>query len=340
MLGARGVAVLALSLLMPRAGVVAAQALPVAAPNANRVPAGRLESGVLTLSLEAREVAWQPEGSEGKPIVVLAFAEEGRAPQIPGPLIRVTQGTEVRLTLRNAVEPTAHVGLPPNRQRVPGTSSIAGPELTVHGLRAGTMRDDTIHISSGAAQELQFSADRPGTFLYWAAMSRRGLEFRTGTDSQLTGVIVVDPVGVPPDHDERIFVITMLDMFPDPSKTPPGDDLFKPTINGLSWPAAMKPCAGAGSTARSPNTRCTCTASTSAPSLEAMARARPSIPRPKSRMRSPSCWNLARRFAWCGRRRGPATGSCTAISRITSRPSPSASRKSVRMSCTTSSSTP
>jgi len=217
-------------------GALCRAALPVVVPNPNEAPAGQLESGVQVLRLEARESAWHPDRKPEQPVIVFAFAEEGRPPRIPGPLLRVPQGTEVRITVRNAIDPAAHVGLPPNRQRVPGTSSIAGAELTVHGLRAGNMPDDVIHIPAGETREVRFRADQPGTFHYWGAMSRRGLEFRTGADSQLSGVIVVDPAGGKPDPAERIFVITMLDTFPDPAKSPPGPDEFRPTINGLFWP--------------------------------------------------------------------------------------------------------
>jgi hypothetical protein len=57
-------------------------------PNANRVPAGKLENGVLSLRLELREGGWYPEAETGPSLKVYAFAEEGKAPQIPGPLIR------------------------------------------------------------------------------------------------------------------------------------------------------------------------------------------------------------------------------------------------------------
>lgn len=234
----RGFAIVAWALgsLVLGPGAPAQAALPVVVPNTNEVPAGQLESGVQVLRLEARESAWHPDRKPEVPVVVFAFAEEGRPPRIPGPLLRVPQGTEVRISVRNSIDPTAHVGLPPNRQRVPGTSSVAGSELTVHGLRAGTVPDDMIHIPAGETREVRFRADLPGTFHYWGAMSRRGLELRTGADSQLSGVIVVDHAGTTPDPTERIFVITMLDMFPDPAKTPPGPDEFRPTINGLSWP--------------------------------------------------------------------------------------------------------
>jgi len=220
----------------PLAAMPGAAPPPLAAANENRAPAGQLESGVLTLHLVARTVDWQPERDPNRALHVLAFSEVGKEPQIPGPLLRVPQGTEVRISVRNAVDPATHIGLPPARQRVDGTDSIAGSELSVHGLSAGTAKDDVLHVPVGETRQLRFRADRPGTFLYWGAMSRRALDSRTTGDSQLTGAIIVDPAGVRPDPGERIFVITMLDSFPDPSKTPPGQDRFKPVINGLSWP--------------------------------------------------------------------------------------------------------
>ncbi|MEX0733528.1 MAG: multicopper oxidase domain-containing protein [Steroidobacteraceae bacterium] len=209
---------------------------PLVVANDNRTPAGVMREGKLALRLEARQVAWRPDNDPANTIMVLAFAEEGRPPQIPGPLVRVAQGTDVTIAVRNSIPETAHIGLPPNRQREAGMRALAGPELTVHGLRAGTVPNDTLHIPTGEVREVRFRADRPGTFLYWGAMSRRTLDVRTATDAQLTGAIVVDPTGTRPDPDERIFVITMTDVFSDPSKVPPGADIFELGINGLSWP--------------------------------------------------------------------------------------------------------
>ena len=184
-----------------------AEALVV--PNDNRTPAGVPRENTLELRLEARQVTWRPDNDAANTITVLAFAEEGRRAQIPGPLLRVAQGTEVRITVRNSIPESAHLGLPPKRQREEGMSSTAGPELTVHGLRAGTVQNDTLHIPTGTVREVRFRASKPGTFLYWGAMSRRGLDVRTGNDAQLSGAIVVDPVGTTPDPGERIFVITL-----------------------------------------------------------------------------------------------------------------------------------
>ena len=56
-----------------------------ALPNDNRVRAGRLHAGVLTLRLEAREADWYPEDSAGPAVPVYAFAEAGKPVTIPGP---------------------------------------------------------------------------------------------------------------------------------------------------------------------------------------------------------------------------------------------------------------
>jgi FtsP/CotA-like multicopper oxidase with cupredoxin domain len=222
---------------------------PLVVPNDNRSAAGVAGRRTLALRLEARPATWRPDSTTDA-ITVLAFAEEGGPPRIPGPLLRVIQGTDVIVTVRNAIPETAQLGLPPNRQRGEGTSSVAGPELIVHGLRAGTLPNDTLQIPTGTVREVRFRASQPGTFLYWGALSRGSLDRRTGTDAHLTGAIVVDPAGSTPDPDERIFVMTMTDAFPDSTRSPPGDDIFKLAINGWSWPHTERLHYALGDTAR------------------------------------------------------------------------------------------
>ena len=59
--------------------------------NENRTPAGELKDGILTLHLELTSGNWYPEADDGPSMQIEAFAEEGKAPQVPGPLIRVPQ---------------------------------------------------------------------------------------------------------------------------------------------------------------------------------------------------------------------------------------------------------
>lgn len=210
---------------------------PIAEPNDNRSPAGVLRDDVLEVALSAGPAAWRPDASVDSTATVLAFGEDGKAPSIPGPLIRVSQGAEVRIRLRNEVPDSFRVGLSPPRQaELSGVGSMAGPDLVVHGLRAGTVPLDTLHVERGEVREVRYRATELGTYLYWAATSEQTISTRGARDALLAGVIIVDPDGVDPDPDERIFVISHLDVFPDSTRPPPYEDIFEMAINGLSWP--------------------------------------------------------------------------------------------------------
>lgn len=155
--------------------------------NQNRAPAGRLARGTLTLSLDVVEAAWQPEGNDDPVVRVLALAETGKAPQVPGPLLRAPVGTTVRLTLRNRSDSA----------------------LMFSGFRTSLKAaDDTLQIAAHAARELTFRLDSAGTFAYWGVL--KGLTAfaqRDWLDSQLSGAIVVDPAGADPAR-EQIWVVT------------------------------------------------------------------------------------------------------------------------------------
>lgn len=180
-----------------------------AAPNDNRVAAGRLGDGVLTLRLEAREARWYPDGDEGPSLVMPLFAEVGRQPQNPGPLIRVAAGTTIRVSV---------------------TNTLRDSTLVVYGLgtRPSSLTD-TMQIAPGATRERSFLAGEPGTYFYWGSTTRQPIADRNGTDSQLHGAFIVDPPGpVPPD---RIFV---LGSWTGVAKGGFPADLR--VINGVSWP--------------------------------------------------------------------------------------------------------
>ena len=210
-------------------------------PNDNRVAAGILDAGVLTLDLEAAVAQWRPDASVDSTVTVFAFSEAGGPPQIPGPLIRVVVGTEVVIRLRNALPDSVRVGLPPPRQATAsGVPSTTDGGLIVHGLRAGTVPDDTLHVAAGGEREVRFRADRPGTYHYWGSTSAIELSARGARDSQLTGVIVVESEDVRAEDRDRILVITHLDLFPDSTGPPPYDNVFEVAINGLSWPGTER----------------------------------------------------------------------------------------------------
>jgi FtsP/CotA-like multicopper oxidase with cupredoxin domain len=187
----------------PATGALAIQA------NSNRTPAGKLEHGVLILHLELRQADWYPESDSGPRMKVYAFREEGKPPQVPGPLIRVPHGTEIQVTLRNLLPAVA----------------------TVHGMHQhpGEGRD-VVQVPAGEVRELHFSAGVPGTYQYWASAGgdlNGGRPYRE--DSQLAGAFIVDPPGTA--EPDRVFVIGL---WRSQINVVLSQDV--PVINGKSWP--------------------------------------------------------------------------------------------------------
>jgi FtsP/CotA-like multicopper oxidase with cupredoxin domain len=181
--------------------------------NDNRRPAGSLSGGTLTLSLDVVEAAYQPEGEHDPVVRVLAFAEPGKAPQVPGPLLRAPVGTMVRLTLRNRSDSAVMLG----------------------GLRPSMPAGrDTVHLAVGATRTITFRLDKVGNFFYWAALEGLSTyEDRYWLDSQLTGALIVDSAGAPaPSAQERIWLIT--EWFYDVPKTRTFESAL--VFNGKAWP--------------------------------------------------------------------------------------------------------
>src|SRR6266567_5087742 len=108
-----------------------AESLPPIAINDNHKPSGILRDGVLTIQLEIAKGEWHPEADDGIALAVYAFGEAGRPLQNPGPLIRVPQGTELHVSLHNALAVT----------------------ISVHGLGDPTRSGDaTVHVAPGAVE--------------------------------------------------------------------------------------------------------------------------------------------------------------------------------------------
>jgi hypothetical protein len=104
-------------------------------------------------------------------------------------------------------------------------------------LRGLSADGDSVVVPNGQQRIVEFTAGRPGTFLYWASTAGQRFVDRTGRDAQLTGALIIDPLGTRRDTAERVFVITMMDVLPDTTK--PKDqrsDIFDIAINGKSWP--------------------------------------------------------------------------------------------------------
>src|SRR6516225_6346660 len=71
--------------------------------NQNRAGAGTLVNGVLSVDLEIRKGRWHAEAEDGPPLFVQAFGEAGKASQIPGPMLRMPEGTTLHVKVTNTL---------------------------------------------------------------------------------------------------------------------------------------------------------------------------------------------------------------------------------------------
>ncbi|HET7218605.1 MAG TPA: multicopper oxidase domain-containing protein [Vicinamibacterales bacterium] len=211
---------------------VAGAAVAVAQPsleriaiNDNRRTAGVLEASTLTVRLEVRLGEWRPDGDDGHAVVVKAFAEGNGPPQVPGPLIRVVEGTRIRAVVRNRLDEPVFVH---------GFYTRPGEPTAVAAIPPGETREQT------------FLAGTPGTYYYWAATdATTPLPLRRGRDTQLGGGLVVDPPGA--TASDRVLLIGAWQ-----NDLPVGDPgrVSRFVINGRSWPHTERLAYRVGDTVR------------------------------------------------------------------------------------------
>lgn len=187
--------------------------LPVVKPNDNRKPAGRLRGNVLTLRLVVQTARWYPQARNGPHIDVETFAEEGKEPTIPGPLIRVPTGTIIEATIRNALDSA----------------------VTIDGFYTRpAASSDSARLGPGETRTFRFAAGAPGTYLYRGVIGRyrdrNGPPDRdTREREQLAGALVIDSAGV--KTSDRVLVINI---WGDWQGSPDYRNAL--AINGKSWP--------------------------------------------------------------------------------------------------------
>ncbi len=200
--------------------------LPRVRANDNRVPAGRLTRDTLRISLVVRMADWYPEADDGPHITVAAFSEGNRAPEIPGPLIRVPTGAVIDATVRNA---------------------LADSTIVVRGLdtRPASARDSLV-IPPGASARVRFPAGAPGTYFYSAT---QGVQDTLVEREQLDGAFIVDSAGARPD--DRVFVMNIWGE-PIDRAAPLAIANYRNAlaINGKSFPWDERITAGVGDTLR------------------------------------------------------------------------------------------
>jgi FtsP/CotA-like multicopper oxidase with cupredoxin domain len=208
--------------------------------NDNQHAAGVLREGVLTLNLRAGAGLWNPEGPAGRTLRIEAFGEEGGSLSVPAPLVRVPEGAEIRVRVRNTLDTALKVGGLCER----GGSACPALDVPPH-----------------EAVETRFKSGPPGTYHYWASSSGMPFGFRAVEDAQLSGAFIVDPLDAPPS-DDRVLVITEWTSITREqltqllSEADPGVAFLKlkpsilTTMNGRAWPFTERLIYDVGQTVR------------------------------------------------------------------------------------------
>jgi FtsP/CotA-like multicopper oxidase with cupredoxin domain len=191
----------------------------------NRRPAGVLRDGVLTVNLVAGSGTWYPEETDGPGHRVYAFGEEGGRLSVPGPMLRVPAGTDVQMTIRN---------------------TIPGAELAIHGLHDRPGNAAPLRVPTSDSRAVTFRVSAPGTYYYWASTRNApDLQHRFGVETQLSGVIIVDPPAT--RTGEHIMMIGIED---DSGSVPAERPLHAAALNGLTWPHSLRSTVTVGDTVR------------------------------------------------------------------------------------------
>lgn len=200
-----------------------------------REPVGHLHDGELRVTLQVRAAAWRPWGEDGPTVRAHVFAEAGAEARVPGPLLRATAGTPVRVTLRNTLGDTLLVrGLRDRGQELP-PGVPPGPALA-----ALAFVGDSAVVAPGATAEVRFTPTVPGSYFYFGKTMEGGWSARPqplfgaeSPDRALVGLLVVDAPGEAPDPEERILLISHWADREIPESWLPAARFM---INGRSWP--------------------------------------------------------------------------------------------------------
>lgn len=222
---------------LPPQRVNGAQSLEIVGFEDYVEPIGRMVDGELHVALEARPALWRPWGEEGATIYTHVFAVAGQAARIPSPMIRVSAGTPIRVTVRNTFD--RPLALPGFRDRA-AAPAAAGPPPAAD------------IIPPGETVELRFTPTLPGTFVYPGrimgdVVAPDGLPGAGEANRGMLGVLIVDPPDAQPTPEERILLITHWADTTLSGTYLPATRMF---INGRSWPHTPRLTYTQGDTAR------------------------------------------------------------------------------------------
>jgi FtsP/CotA-like multicopper oxidase with cupredoxin domain len=111
------------------------------------MPAGKLvNNSILELNLEVVWSDFYIETNERPGLRVITIGENGKAPTVPAPFIRVETGTSIHVTLHNTLKDST---------------------ITFFGLqKRPSIAFDSVVLKPGETKDISFESGDPGTYLY------------------------------------------------------------------------------------------------------------------------------------------------------------------------------
>lgn len=207
--------------VLPLVAVIGCARLPEVHANDNRTPAGTLRGDTLVVRMVVQPARWHPETPDGPYVDTEALGEEGSAPTVPAPLLRVRTGTVITATVRNALRDST---------------------VWLHGLYTRPAEhDDSIAVPPGESRSVTFAAGSPGTYVYGVNVGYVDPEVRER--EQIVGAFVVDSLNGA--ANDRVFV---MNIWGEPADSTRYRNIL--AINGKSFPYSETIEATTGDTVR------------------------------------------------------------------------------------------
>ena len=170
-------------------------------------------------------------------MAIAAFAESGKSPVMPGPLVRAPQGARIDFDIRNELP-------------VPLTFFVPA---VMHGGPSGRRSFDSVVVAPATTGRLTTLAGSSGNYVYRAATPSR-VRPAPMMSGALAGAIVIDSAAATSQSRDRVFVLmaTMDSVLAAESQrhvvnlNAPGVGRIIFTINGRSWPSTERIAATVG----------------------------------------------------------------------------------------------
>lgn len=151
------------------------------------------KDGAVHLEMEAKPLTIEPR--PGVFFDAWGYCLKGDVPTVPGPVIKVREGTKVKILFRNKLT-------------VPASIHPHGVKYTTANVGVNIAGNPASIVAPGDSRIFEWdTAGTPGTWFYHSYVFERGGE--EGLSRGLWGALIVEPVGGDPNPPDKEFVVFM-----------------------------------------------------------------------------------------------------------------------------------